>query len=35
MRIGENTNKQAFGQVDKAGKLQGLGREVNDFIYEG
>jgi len=35
MRIGENSSKQAYGQVDKQGRMQGLGREANDFLYEG
>jgi hypothetical protein len=35
LRISENSIGSGFGQVDRNGKLQGLGREVNDFIYEG
>lgn len=35
MRVGESSTKHAFGQVDKQGKMQGLGREVHDFLYEG
>jgi len=33
--VSENDTQSGFGQVDKNGKLQGLGREVYDFIYEG
>ena len=35
LRVSENDTQSGFGQVDKNGKLQGLGREVHDFIYEG
>lgn len=35
MRVSENDIKSGFGQVDRNGKLQGIGREVSDFIYEG
>mmetsp|Transcript_32954 Transcript_32954/g.50406 ORF Transcript_32954/g.50406 Transcript_32954/m.50406 type:complete len:101 (-) Transcript_32954:107-409(-) len=35
LRVGNNDFGSAFGQVDRNGKMQGLGREVNDFIYEG
>ena len=33
--IGVNTAGSAFGQIDRNGQLQGLGREVDDFMYEG
>ena len=33
--MAENDLGSGFGQVDKQGKLQGLGREVYDHIYEG
>ena len=35
MRVSENDTRNAFGQVDAQGKMQGLGREVHDFVYEG
>lgn len=35
MRVAENDLKSGFGQVDRNGKLNGIGREVQDFIYEG
>ena len=35
MRVSENDIKSGFGQVDRNGKLQGIGREVSDFVYEG
>ena len=35
LRVAENDLGSGFGQVDKQGKLQGLGREVYDHIYEG
>ena len=35
LRVSENDIRSGFGQVDKHGKLQGLGREVYDHIYEG
>jgi len=35
LRIGENNVKSAFGQVDKDSRMQGLGREVYDHLYEG
>ena len=35
LRVSENDTQTAFGQVDKHGRMQGLGRECYDFIYEG
>ena len=35
LRVGENDIKSGYGQVDRDGKMQGLGREVFDYIYEG
>lgn len=35
LRVSENDIQSGFGQVDKNGKLQGIGREVYDFVYEG
>jgi hypothetical protein len=35
LRVSENDIGSGFGQVDKHGKLQGIGREVYDHIYEG
>lgn len=35
LRVSENDIKSGFGQVDRDGKLQGIGRECMDFIYEG
>jgi len=35
LRVSNNDFGSAFGQVDRDGKMQGIGREVNDFIYEG
>ena len=35
LRVSENDTQSAFGQVDKNGRLQGIGRECQDFIYEG
>ena len=35
LRVADNDNGSGFGQVDRNGKLQGLGREVSDHIYEG
>jgi hypothetical protein len=35
MRCDWNDLKCAFGQVDQSGKMQGVGREVHDHIYEG
>ena len=35
MRVSENDIHTGFGQVDRDGKLQGIGRECHDFIYEG
>lgn len=35
LRVSENNLKSGFGQVDRNGKLQGIGRECNEFIYEG
>jgi hypothetical protein len=35
LRVSENDTQSAFGQVDKNGRMQGIGRECHDFIYEG
>ena len=35
MRVSENEDKSGFGQVDREGQLQGIGRECQDYIYEG
>jgi hypothetical protein len=35
LRVTENNAQTGFGQVDRDGKLQGIGRECQDFIYEG
>ena len=35
LRVSENDTQSGYGQVDKHGRLQGLGRECLDFIYEG
>ena len=35
MRVSQNDTRSGFGQVDKEGRLQGIGREVQDYIYEG
>ena len=35
MRVSENNLHSGFGQVDRDSKLQGIGRECHDFIYEG
>jgi len=35
MRVSQNDTRSGFGQVDKDGRLQGIGREVQDYIYEG
>ena len=35
LRVAENDLASGFGQVDKTGQLQGMGRECYDFIYEG
>lgn len=35
LRVSENDTKSGYGQVDRDGRLQGIGRECQDFIYEG
>jgi hypothetical protein len=35
LRVAENDLQSGYGQVDKTGQLQGLGRECYDFLYEG
>ena len=34
-RVGGNDTQSGYGQLDMQGQLNGIGREVQDFIYEG
>ena len=34
-KIGQNDLRSGFGQLNHKGQLSGIGREVQDFIYEG
>ena len=35
MRVAENDVQSGYGQLDGQGRLAGIGREVQDYIYEG
>jgi hypothetical protein len=34
-KVGTNDSASGYGQLDEFGNLNGVGREVQDFIYEG
>ena len=33
--MGENDLQSGFGQIDSLGRLSGIAREVQDYVYEG